>query len=139
MRPACPFAIVNEIREIDQLTGLIRGKMNKSNAKETEKRLAYFTENADKMRYGLYSANGMFSGSGVIEAACKTIVGKRMKNAGMHWSKKNKALSLLDAPFIRANSILRPPEPFPSHTTMPRKNHHTPPPHADYIIQFRSY
>jgi hypothetical protein len=31
----------------------------------------------------------MFIGSGVIEAACKTIVGKRMKNAGMHWSKKN--------------------------------------------------
>ncbi len=41
------------------------------------------------MRYGLFKAAGLFIGSGVIEAACKTIVGKRMKNAGMHWSKKN--------------------------------------------------
>ena len=78
-----------ELGEIDQLVSLIRGKMRKHNEKQIEKRLAYFTENADKMRYGLFKAAGMFVGSGVIEAACKTIVGKRMKNAGMHWSKKN--------------------------------------------------
>jgi len=41
------------------------------------------------MRYELFRAAGLFIGSGVIEAAFKTIVGKRMKNAGMHWSKKN--------------------------------------------------
>jgi len=78
-----------ELGAIVQLELLIKSKANTSNAQSVDKRLAYFTENADKMRYGLFRAAGLFIGSGVIEAACKTIVGKRMKNAGMHWSKKN--------------------------------------------------
>jgi len=78
-----------ELGEIGQLEILIKSKTNSSNAKSIDKSLAYFTDNADKMRYGLFRAAGLFIGSGVIEAACKTIVGKRMKNAGMHWSKKN--------------------------------------------------
>ena len=75
--------------DISQLTTLIRGKTNQSNEETVEKKLAYFERNADRMRYGLFRAAGIFIGSGVIEAACKTIVGKRLKNAGMHWSKKN--------------------------------------------------
>jgi len=78
-----------EFGDIEQLTTLIRDKANKSNEKTIEKKLAYFERNADRMRYGLFRAVGLFIGSGVIEAACKTIVGKRLKNAGMHWSKKN--------------------------------------------------
>jgi len=78
-----------EFGDIGQLTTLIRGKTNNSNEKTIEKKLAYFEDNADRMRYGLFKAAGLFIGSGVMEAACKTIVGKRLKNAGMHWSKKN--------------------------------------------------
>jgi hypothetical protein len=80
-----------KLGDIDKLASLIREKarLSKNKAEEIAKRLAYFTENAAKMRYGLFRAAGLFIGSGVIEAACKTIVGKRMKNAGMHWSKKN--------------------------------------------------
>jgi len=75
--------------DIAQLTPLIRGKTNHTNKETVEKKLAYFERNADRMRYGLFRAAGLFIGSGVMEAACKTIVGKRLKNAGMHWSKKN--------------------------------------------------
>ena len=78
-----------ELGDIAQLTTLIRGKKNHSNENTVEKKLAYFENNADRMRYGLFRAVGLFIGSGVMEAACKTIVGKRLKNAGMHWSKKN--------------------------------------------------
>ena len=78
-----------ELGDIGQLTTLIRGKTNNSNEKTIEKKLAYFERNADRMRYGLFRAAGLFIGSGVMEAACKTVVGKRLKNAGMHWSKKN--------------------------------------------------
>ena len=78
-----------ELGEIGQLTTLIRGKTNHTNEEAVEKKLAYFERNADRMRYGLFRAAGLFIGSGVMEAACKTIVGKRLKNAGMHWSKKN--------------------------------------------------
>jgi hypothetical protein len=59
--------------------------------KGSEKRLAsamgYFSTNMDRMNYGTFTACGIFVGSGVIEAGCKVIVGNRMKNAGMHWSK----------------------------------------------------
>jgi hypothetical protein len=75
--------------DIAQLASQIRGKANRSNEETIEKELAYFERNADRMRYGLFRAAGLFIGSGVMEAACKTIVGKRLKNAGMHWSKKN--------------------------------------------------
>jgi hypothetical protein len=78
-----------ELGDIGQLTTLIRSKTNQSNEKTVEQELAYFERNTDRMRYGLFRAAGLFIGSGVMEAACKTIVGKRLKNAGMHWSKKN--------------------------------------------------
>ena len=51
--------------------------------------LDYFRSNMDRMNYGVFTALGLYVGSGVIEAACKVIVGSRMKNAGMHWSKAN--------------------------------------------------
>ena len=38
------------------------------------------------MRYAQFRAQGLFIGSGVIEAACKNLVGKRLKQSGMEWS-----------------------------------------------------
>ena len=37
------------------------------------------------MRYADYSGVGLPIGSGVVEAACKTLVTQRMKNSGMSW------------------------------------------------------
>jgi len=55
--------------------------------KKLEGAMGYFRANIERMDYGTFSACGIFVGSGVIEAGCKVIVGSRMKNAGMHWSK----------------------------------------------------
>jgi len=38
------------------------------------------------MLYGTFRSKGFFIGSGVVEAGCKTVVGKRLKNSGMFWS-----------------------------------------------------
>ena len=38
------------------------------------------------MRYRHFRDHGYFIGSGVVEAACKTIVAQRLKGSGMHWS-----------------------------------------------------
>ena len=38
------------------------------------------------MRYNEFRGHGLFVGSGVIEAGCKTIVAQRMKHSGMEWS-----------------------------------------------------
>ena len=61
----------------------------KGNEKKLENAMNYFNSNIERMNYGVFSACGVFVGSGVIEAGCKVIVGTRMKNAGMHWLKHN--------------------------------------------------
>ncbi len=38
------------------------------------------------MEYPEYEANGWCIGSGAVESACKTVVGARLKGAGMRWS-----------------------------------------------------
>jgi len=48
--------------------------------------LAYFTRNKNRMRYATFKARGYHIGSGVVESACKTVVGQRLKQSGMHWS-----------------------------------------------------
>ena len=52
----------------------------------TTKALGYFKTNAHRMRYAYFRAHGMFVGSGVIEAGCKSIVGQRLKLSGMRWN-----------------------------------------------------
>jgi hypothetical protein len=53
---------------------------------EVDRELGYFLNNAPRMRYHWFRSRGLFVGSGVIEAGCKTIVGQRLKQSGMHWT-----------------------------------------------------
>ena len=46
----------------------------------------YFGNNLHRMEYPEYEAEGWQIGSGVVESACKTVVGQRLKGAGMRWS-----------------------------------------------------
>jgi len=46
----------------------------------------YFQTNAVRKRYADFRNQGLFVGSGVIEADCKTVTGQRLKQSGMHWS-----------------------------------------------------
>lgn len=54
--------------------------------KEGIKQIGYFRDNAHAMRYGEFRAMGLFVGSGVVEAGCKTVIGHRLKRSGMFWS-----------------------------------------------------
>ena len=58
-----------------------RGKRREAAVKQ----IAYFESNTNKMRYAEYLARGLFIGSGVIEAGCKTVIGLRLKQSGMFW------------------------------------------------------
>ena len=49
------------------------------------KALAYFREHRHRMRYGALRAQHLPIGSGVVEAACKTLVSQRLKRSGMRW------------------------------------------------------
>ena len=48
--------------------------------------LGYFENNAPGMRYRWFRQCGLFTGSGVVESSCKTVVSQRLKQSGMHWT-----------------------------------------------------
>ncbi len=50
--------------------------------------IGYLKNNLARMSYGTCRKAGCFIGSGVVEAGCKTVVGKRMKCSGMFWSEE---------------------------------------------------
>jgi hypothetical protein len=54
--------------------------------KELRTAIAYFDRNKERMRYANFKAQGYFVGSGVVEAACKTTIGQRLKQSGMEWT-----------------------------------------------------
>jgi hypothetical protein len=46
----------------------------------------YFERNTERMRYPAFRRQNLFIGVGVIEAACKTVIGLRLKQSGMFWT-----------------------------------------------------
>ncbi len=56
-----------------------------SRAAAVEQELGYFVSNAPRMQYRTFRKAGFFIGSGVVEAGCKTVIGSRCKQSGMHW------------------------------------------------------
>jgi hypothetical protein len=46
----------------------------------------YFERNRERMRYPSFRSRNLFVGSGVIEAACRTVIAKRLKQSGMFWT-----------------------------------------------------
>lgn len=71
----------------DLIASLSRLRPTDSIASEQlRKEIGYFEINAPRMRYADFRSRALFVGSGVIEAGCRTIIGQRLKNSGMHWS-----------------------------------------------------
>jgi len=71
-------AVLKELRE---MTAEDRESVRKVRAEVT----GYFENHVHRMDYPSYRAKGWAIGSGPIESACKTVIGKRMKNGGMRW------------------------------------------------------
>lgn len=49
------------------------------------RQVTYFTNHRRRMDYPTYVKRGWQIGSGPVEAACKTVVGNRLKGGGMRW------------------------------------------------------
>jgi hypothetical protein len=74
--------------KIEKLVGALRS-MACDNSEVAEKiriEADYFERNAERMRYPKFRRQHLFVGSGVIEAACKTVVAARLKRSGMFWT-----------------------------------------------------
>jgi hypothetical protein len=53
---------------------------------ERRRLIGYLRANRDRMDYPTYIANGYPIGSGVIEGACRHVIGQRMKGSGRRWN-----------------------------------------------------
>jgi len=71
-------------RVIEELSRL--RTRNKKTRKTIQEAAGYFRNNTERMRYRRYRRQGLFIGSGVVEAGCKHIVGRRLKQSGMRWN-----------------------------------------------------
>ncbi|HZY41283.1 MAG TPA: ISKra4 family transposase [Anaerolineae bacterium] len=52
---------------------------------EAQEATTYFTNNAARMRYDQYRADGYLIGRGTVESSCKQIVTQRLKCSGAQW------------------------------------------------------
>jgi hypothetical protein len=73
--------------DIDGIAAAVRSyPLEGAKKDEVSKELGYFLNNAPRMRYHWFRQCGLFVGSGVVEAGCKSVIGQRLKQSGMHWT-----------------------------------------------------
>jgi hypothetical protein len=73
-----------------QLLHEMRQNLNDLNDRDAgQKHINYFINNHERMVYDRYRDEGLPIGSGVVEGACKFVVGKRFKGSGMRWKQED--------------------------------------------------
>lgn len=80
-------AVIKALKRLHLPKGSIRTKTDEARSlcKST---IRYYEQNKERMRYNLYAGCGLFVGSGVIEAGCRSVIGQRLKQSRMHWTVK---------------------------------------------------
>ena len=83
-----------EARKQELWEGRVESVLKALGAGEVEKEgeavaseVHYFKTNQHRMRYAEFRARGYPIGSGTVESACKRVIGARLKQAGMRWTK----------------------------------------------------
>jgi hypothetical protein len=75
---------VNGVEKV--IRSLVHLKKRFPRRKKIADELGYFRRNRHRMAYAALREDGFPIGSGVVEAACKTLVTQRLKRSGMRWS-----------------------------------------------------
>lgn len=83
------ISLLHEMKNYADQHELSDEKLEKIN-----KAITYFTNQSPRMKYSEYRSNGYPIGSGVTEAACKTIIKQRLCKSGMKWKQKGAAAIL---------------------------------------------
>jgi hypothetical protein len=87
-----PGGVDEVITELARLGRKLGGSRRKSRRKRLRSELTYFTNQRDRMDYAAYQARGLPIGSGLVEAACKTLATQRLKRSGMSWRDGKQAI-----------------------------------------------
>ena len=75
---------------VEQVIETLRYRVRKAKGHKREallKELTYFRNQRHRMNYATYLREHLPIASGVVEAACKTLVTQRLKQSGMRWAK----------------------------------------------------
>ncbi|MDE2472090.1 MAG: hypothetical protein KGL35_26015, partial [Bradyrhizobium sp.] len=81
-----------------------RTNLSAKKREKFDKAYQYLRKRMKYMRYDEYKRLGMPRGSGVTEAACKTVYGQRLKLSGMRW-KKPGAQTILNQRVLRLSGV----------------------------------
>lgn len=76
-----PKGVTKVIRALDYL------KKTHPHSQVIKRAAAYVRRHRHRMNYAAVKADGLMIGSGVVEAACKTLVAQRLKLSGMRWGR----------------------------------------------------
>jgi hypothetical protein len=87
-----PGGVDDVITELARLGRKLGGQRRKSRRQRLHSELTYFTNQRDRMDYAAYQARGLPIGSGMVEAACKTLATQRLKRSGMSWRDGKQAM-----------------------------------------------
>lgn len=82
-----PGGVDYVITALRQLERKLRetGHRHKTRSEALRKERKYFENQRERMDYARYQKLGLPIGSGVVEAACKTLATQRLKRSGMSW------------------------------------------------------
>jgi hypothetical protein len=87
-----PSGVVDVTTALGRLARKLSGSRRKARRKRLQSELTYFENQRDRMDYASYQARGLPIGSGVVEAACKTLATQRLKRSGMSWREGKQAM-----------------------------------------------
>lgn len=73
--------------EVEKVLAALEQQGTQPGGQAAEAEVHYFETNRERMRYAEFRAQGYPIGSGTVESACKRVIGGRLKQAGMCWTK----------------------------------------------------
>lgn len=73
--------------KIEEVLAALAHQAKQPKGKAAQDEIHYFETNRERMRYKEFRSKGYPIGSGTVESACKRVIGARVKQAGMCWSR----------------------------------------------------
>ncbi len=80
------------IAQLERLERKLPSRCPKTRRKALVAQATYFENQRERMDYARYQELGLPIGSGVVEAACKTLATQRLKRSGMSWADGKQAV-----------------------------------------------
>jgi hypothetical protein len=99
LKPNGPFRVLHSAAALKK-----RRPMSRASRREFDTAYRYLRQRTKHMQYAAFRARGLPIGSGVTEAACKTVFTQRLKLSGMRWSSRG-AQTILNLRVIHLSGI----------------------------------